>query len=170
MVHLIYLPMLLPQVGFLFGLQITLIQAQISGTLAAVVLLHLLYMLPYVYLTLSGPYLAFNQQYYTQALTLCHSPWRAYLSVKLAMLKAPILSACALGIAVSFALYLPTLVAGEGKIVSLTTESVALAASGERKTAASMALLQALFPLMAFWLAQWLPGAWTPMRLRVMKK
>lgn len=151
--RIMYLPMLLPQVGFLFGLQWVLLISQLSGGWLAVVLLHLIYVLPYVYLMLHGPYLAFDQRYYTQALTLCRKPWQAYVRVKLGMLSPALGSAAAMGISVSFALYLPTLIAGEGRITTLTTEAVTLASSGERKLTSAMALLQALFPLLAFWFA-----------------
>lgn len=163
--RLIYWPMLLPQVGFLFGIQVFFIWSNINGSAISVLALHTLYVLPYVYLTLSAPYLSFNQQYYTQSLCLTHSPIRSYFLVKLAMLKPILWSAFALGVAVSFAQYLPTLTAGEGRINTLTTEAVALAASGDRKKVGNMAMLQALFPLLIFILAQWLPYSWTRYRL-----
>lgn len=163
----IYLPILLPQVGFLFGIQVFLIWSNNSGSLVAVISLHLLYVLPYVYLTLSGPYLAFNQEYFIQAVCLTKRPIHSFFQIKLAMLKPALFSAFALGIAVSFAQYLPTLTAGEGRINTLTTEAVALAASGERKKVGNMAMLQALFPLIIFMLAQWLPRVWTRYRLRL---
>ncbi|EAQ63653.1 putative ABC-type transport system, permease component [Marinomonas sp. MED121] len=161
----IYLPMILPQVGFLFGIQVFLIWSNNSGSLLAVIGLHLLYVLPYVYLTLSGPYLAYNQDFYVQAICLNKHPTASFFKIKLAMLKPALFSAFALGIAVSFAQYLPTLTAGEGRINTLTTEAVALAASGERKKVGNMAMLQALFPLVIFMLAQWLPRVWTNYRL-----
>ena len=163
----IYLPIILPQVGFLFGIQVFLIWSNNSGSLLAVISLHLLYVLPYVYLTLSGPYLAYNQAYYIQAVCLTKRPLYSFFQIKLAMLKPALFSAFALGIAVSFAQYLPTLTAGEGRINTLTTEAVALAASGERKKVGNMAMLQALFPLFIFMLAQWLPRIWTRYRLRL---
>ncbi len=165
--RLIYFPMLLPQVGFLFGIQVFLIWSDLSGSMLAVIALHTLYVLPYVYLTLTGPYLSFNQQYYVQAVCLTHCPFTSYVKVKLAMLKPVLWSAFALGIAVSFAQYLPTLTAGEGRVNTLTTEAIALAASGDRKKVGSMGMLQALFPLFVFILAQWLPYSWTRYRLAI---
>ncbi len=163
----IYIPILLPQVGFLFGLQIALIWSHLNGSLAGVILLHTLYCLPYVYLTLQGPYLKFQQAYYTQALALTQRPLYAFVQVKLAMLKGPLLSAAALAVAVSIAQYLPTLVAGEGRINTLTTEAVALAASGERKQASLMALLQAFMPLLVFIMAHFIAKHWTSWRLAI---
>lgn len=162
---LIYVPILLPQIGFLFGLHVLLIYSNLNGDLCAIIALHLMYVLPYVYLTLKGPYLAYEEEYLLQANRLNHCPWRNYFLVKIAMLKPAILTAFAIGFSVSIAQYLPTLIAGEGRYSTLTTEAVAQAASGDRKQVGSMAMLQAFFPIMVFWLAQFIPPRWTRWRL-----
>jgi putative thiamine transport system permease protein len=162
---LIYVPILLPQIGFLFGLHVLLIYSNLNGDLCAIIALHLMYVLPYVYLTLKGPYLAYEEEYLLQANRLNHRPWRNYVLVKIAMLKPAILTAFAIGFSVSIAQYLPTLIAGEGRYSTLTTEAVAQAASGDRKQVGSMAMLQAFFPIMVFWLAQFIPPRWTKWRL-----
>lgn len=162
---LIYVPILLPQIGFLFGLHVLLIYLNLNGDLCAIIALHLMYVLPYVYLTLKGPYLAYEEEYLLQANRLNHRPWRNYVLVKIAMLKPAIFTAFAIGFSVSIAQYLPTLIAGEGRYSTLTTEAVAQAASGDRKQVGSMAMLQAFFPIMVFWLAQFIPPRWTRWRL-----
>jgi putative thiamine transport system permease protein len=162
---LIYVPILLPQIGFLFGLHVLLIYLNLNGDLCAIIALHLMYVLPYVYLTLKGPYLAYEEEYLLQANRLNHRPWRNYVLVKIAMLKPAIFTAFAIGFSVSIAQYLPTLIAGEGRYSTLTTEAVAQAASGDRKQVGSMAMLQAFFPIMVFWLAQFIPQRWTRWRL-----
>lgn len=166
---LIYVPILLPQIGFLFGLHVLLIYLNLNGDLCAIIALHLMYVLPYVYLTLKGPYLAYQEEYLLQANRLNHRPWRNYLVVKIAMLKPAIFTAFAIGFSVSIAQYLPTLIAGEGRYSTLTTEAVAQAASGDRKQVGSMAMLQAFFPIMVFWLAQFIPPRWTKWRLKFKK-
>jgi putative thiamine transport system permease protein len=165
--RLIYLPILLPQVGFLFGIQIFLIKSGFSGDYISVILLHLFYTLPYVYLTLHGPYLDYNQDYFIQACALKRSTCKAFIQIKLPMLASPILSAFAIGFSVSVAQYLPTLIAGNGLINTLTTEAVTIASSGERKLVSLLALIQAFFPLSVFILAIWLPKVWTPFRLKI---
>ncbi|GGN37790.1 MULTISPECIES: ABC transporter permease [Marinomonas] len=162
---LIYVPILLPQIGFLFGLHILLIYLNLNGDLCAIIALHLMYVLPYVYLTLKGPYLAYQEEYLQQANRLNHRPWRNYVLVKIAMLKPALFTAFAIGFSVSIAQYLPTLIAGEGRYSTLTTEAVAQAASGDRKQVGSMALLQAVFPILVFWLALAIPPRWTKWRL-----
>lgn len=166
---LIYVPILLPQIGFLFGLHVLLIYLNLNGDVCAIIALHLMYVLPYVYLTLKGPYLAYNEEYLWQANRLNNRPWRNYLSVKIAMLKPAIFAAFAIGFSVSIAQYLPTLIAGEGRYSTLTTEAVAQTASGDRKQVGSMAMLQAFFPIMVFWLAQFIPPRWTKWRLALKK-
>ena len=164
---LIYVPILLPQIGFLFGLHVLLIYLDLNGSFYAIIALHLMYVLPYVYLTLKAPYLAYDENYLLQANRLNYRPWRHYVSVKLAMLKPALFTAFAMGFSVSIAQYLPTLIAGEGRHSTLTTEAVAQAASGDRKQVGSMALLQAFFPVIVFWLAQTIPARWTKWRLFV---
>ncbi|WP_111636941.1 ABC transporter permease [Marinomonas shanghaiensis] len=164
---LIYVPILLPQIGFLFGLHVLLIYLNLNGDLDAIIALHLMYVLPYVYLTLKGPYLSYEEEYLQQANRLSHRPWRNYFMVKIAMLKPALFTAFAIGFSVSIAQYLPTLIAGEGRYSTLTTEAVAQAASGDRKQVGSMAMLQAFFPIMVFWLAQFIPPRWTRWRLKL---
>lgn len=162
---LIYVPILLPQIGFLFGLHVLLIYLNLNGSICAIIALHLMYVLPYVYLTLKGPYLAYNENYLLQANRLNNRPWRHYFVIKIAMLKPALFTAFAMGFSVSIAQYLPTLIAGEGRHSTLTTEAIAQAASGDRKQVGSMALLQAFFPVIVFWLAQIIPTRWTKWRL-----
>ena len=61
----------------------------------------------------------------TTARALGHSRLRACLRVKWPLLVRPILATFAVGFAVSVAQYLPTLFAGGGRFVTVTTEAVA---------------------------------------------
>ncbi|WCN13193.1 ABC transporter permease [Marinomonas mediterranea] len=162
---LMYLPILLPQIGFLFGIQVLLISFDLNGHYLSVIVMHLLYVLPYVYLTLSGPYQSFEHAYLLEANRLNKQPARNFFSIKLAMLKASLCTAFAIGFSVSMAQYLPTLIAGEGRITTLTTEAVALATSGDRKKVGVFALVQILFPIFAFAAAHIIPTYWTQWRL-----
>jgi putative thiamine transport system permease protein len=84
---------------------------------------------------------------------LGYTPWRACLAVKWPILLRPILTTLAIGFAVSVAQYLPTLFAGSGRFVTVTTEAVALSAGGNRRVLAVQALLQIALPMAAFGLA-----------------
>ena len=60
---LVYLPLLVPQIGFLFGVQLLLVRVGLDGTWLAVVWAHLLFVLPYVFLTLADPYRSLDPRY-----------------------------------------------------------------------------------------------------------
>lgn len=157
-IWLLYAPLLVPQIGFLFGTQVLAVQLNLDGTWWALVWTHLLFVLPYVFLSLSDSYRNLDERYVRSALCLGASPGRVFWRVKLPMLLRPILYAMAIGFAVSVAQYLPTLFAGGGRYVTLTTEAVSLAAGANRRVAGVFALLQALLPMIAFGLAIGIPA------------
>ncbi len=155
---LIYLPLLAPQISFLFGTQALFAWLGIEASAAALVWSHLLFVLPYVFLMLADPYRALDERYIRTGLCLGAGRGRLFLRVMLPMLLRPILIAAAVGFAVSIALYLPTLFAGSGRFDSLTIEAVAASAGGDRRIAGVYGFLQAVLPLAGFALALGLPG------------
>lgn len=156
---MIYLPLLVPQIGFLFGVQVLLVGAGLDGTWSALVWTHLLFVLPYVFLALADPYRSLDPRYARSALSLGKPPWMVWFRIKLPLLLRPVLIAFAIGFAVSVAQYLPTLFAGGGRLPTLTTEAVALAAGGDRRTVGMFAFTLAVLPLLAFAIAVGVP-AW----------
>lgn len=156
---LLYLPLLIPQLAFLFGVQVSLIWLGLDGRWWVLVWSHLIFVLPYCFLTLSGPYRAFDERYTWLGLSLSQSPWKTWWRVKLAMLWRPIGYSLATGFAVSVAQYLPTLFIGGGRFATITTEAVSLASGSDRRITAVYALMQQLLPLLVFLLALLLP-AW----------
>jgi len=150
---LIYTPLLVPQVSFLFGLQVLLVGAGLDGSWIGLVWSHLLFVLPYVFLSLGDPFRRLDERYARSARCLGASPNRVLWRIKLPMLWRPVLAACAVGFAVSAAQYLPTLFAGAGRFDTLTTEAVGLAAGADRRVIGLYALVQSLLPLLPFALA-----------------
>ncbi len=78
------------------------------------------------------------------------------------MLARPLLFSFAVGTAVSLAQYLPTLLFGAGRVVTITTEAVAIGSGLNRRLAGLYGLLQLLVPLAIYLLALWLPGRLNP--------
>ena len=154
---LLYTPLLVPQVSFLFGAQVALIRLGLDGTWLAVVWSHLLFVLPYLFLSLADPWRALDSRYARAALTLGASPGRVLLRVKLPMLLRPVLIACAVGFAVSVGQYLPTVFAGNGRIDTLTTEAITLSAGADRRLIGTFAFVQALLPVLVYGLALGIP-------------
>ena len=154
---IIYLPLLVPSIAFLFGL--VWIQQLVNNQAAFfnVVLTHLLFVLPYVFLSLASSYRRLDPRFAHVAASLGAAPCKVFFKVKLPQLFAPILIAAALGLAISFGRYLPTLLAGGGRIATITTEAVTLANGASRRTSAVYAIMQMALPLIGFILAWGLP-------------
>ncbi len=153
------LPLVVPQTAFLFGLQIAAIKTGIGYGITALVLVHLIFVLPYVFLSLGQAWNALDQRYVLVAQALGKSRTQTLLRIALPLLLRPILTAFAVGFAVSAGLYLPTLLIGAGRLPTITTEAVALAAGANRRTIGVYAFLQAIIPFSGFLLAFALP-AW----------
>jgi len=165
---LIYLPLLVPQIGFLFGVQVLLVWAELDGGWLALIWTHLLFVLPYVFLALADPYRSLDPRYARSALALGRPPWVVWTRIKLIMLLRPILIALAVGFAVSVAQYVPTLFAAGGRFSTLTTEALSLSAGGDRRVVGLFALTLAVLPLLGFGLALALP-AWRFRQRRAMR-
>jgi putative thiamine transport system permease protein len=150
---LLYAPLLLPQIGFLFGIETLLVRSDLDGTWSGLVWTHFLFVLPYVYLSLSEPWRALDPRYERTARCLGRGPLAVLVTLKLPLLARPILVALALGFAVSVGQYLPTLFAGAGRFQTLTTEAVALAAGGDRRVVGVYTALQMFLPALGFALA-----------------
>ena len=154
---LLYLPLIAPQVSFLPGLaQVTLRLGAQAGNVG-VVLAHLTFVLPYVYLSLAPAFRAWDRRYGTIAAALGASETRIFLRLRLPMLLAPVMTAAALGMAVSIGQYLATLLVGGGRIATLTTEALALSSGGNHRVIGAYGLLQTVLPALGFALALTLP-------------
>ena len=154
---LLYLPLIMPQVAFLPGLQMLALASGAQGGWGAVAAVHGVFVLPYVFLSLSAPFRAWDGRFAVQGAALGASAARVFWRLRLPMLLAPVLTAAAVGVAVSVGQYLSTLLIGGGRVESLTTEAVALSSGGNRRVIGAYALLQMALPALAFGIALALP-------------
>lgn len=156
-VWLLYLPLLIPQTAFLPGLQTLMLNVGADEGRVPVILAHLVFVLPYVFLSLADPFRAWDTRMGTIAAALRASPNGVLWRVRLPMLLRPILTALAVGIAVSVGQYLATLLIGGGRVATLTTEAVALASGGDRRAIGVYGLMQTGAALVPFALALLIP-------------
>jgi len=155
---ILYVPLLLPQVAFLFGAQVLLVHLDLDGAVGAVIFAHLVFVLPYLFLSLADPWRSLDPRYARTAASLGASPTRILLRLKLPLLLRPVLIACAVAFAVSVGQYLATLFAGNGRIPTLTTEAVTLAAGADRRVIGAYALMQSALPMLFFLAAAVVPA------------
>ena len=156
-VWLIYLPLIMPQVAFLPGLQVMALHLGAKGSAATVAAAHLIFVLPYVWLSLAPAFRGWDGRIGLTAAAMGTKPARIFWQLRLPMLLAPVLTALAVGVAVSVGQYLPTLMLGGGRVETLTTEAVALSSGGDRRLIGATALMQMGLPALGFALALGLP-------------
>lgn len=147
---IIAIPMLAPQISLLFGLQITSLLMPQTHYFLWVVWAHILFTFPYIYLALNGAYKSYDKRFDNVALSLGIQPLKVWWKIKRPQLMPAMLLAWAVGMSVSLAQYLPTLMLSAGRITTVTTEAVALASGQQRRLSAIYALLQALLPFIFF--------------------
>jgi putative thiamine transport system permease protein len=153
----LYLPLLVPQIAMLPGLQMLALTTGAEGTAAAVAAAHLVFVLPYVFLSLAPAWRGWDARQALTAASLGAGAGRIFWRLRLPQMLGPVLTAAALGLAVSAGQYLPTLLIGGGRVGTLTTEAVALSSGGNRRLVGLWGLAQMLLPALAFALALTLP-------------
>lgn len=152
---LLFIPLVLPQMAFLFGLQTVLIHLRLDGRGLGVLWSHLLFVLPYAWVVLAEARAQLPPGYRIVARTLGANSLTTWIHILLPQLLRSVLVATGLCFAVSMALYLPTQFAGGGRIVTVTTEAAVAMTSGDLRSAASYGMLQALLPLAVFAITAW---------------
>ncbi|WP_205626050.1 ABC transporter permease [Photobacterium aquae] len=147
---LIGLPLIIPQLSLLFGIQILTYLVPGQHYLIWVVWGHLLFVFPYVYLALDGAWRSYDIRLDQCSRSLGLNGWQTWWKVKRPLVQPAIFFAVAVGLSVSLAQYLPTQLLGAGRISTLTTEAIALSSGQDRRVMAIYGLLQGLLPLLFF--------------------
>jgi len=164
----LFLPLLVPGVAFLYGLvwfqQLVFQNAVWFHTYIA----HMVYVVPYVFLSMAVAYRKFDNRYAMVAQSLGKTPWQVFYHVKLPSLFSAIMVAWALGLAISFSQYLPTLLASGGTLPTVTTEAVASVSGSSTRLTAVYVIIQAVMPLIGFMIAWYMPAIATRRRSRQM--
>jgi putative thiamine transport system permease protein len=149
-------PLAVPPLLLLVGLYQGALALRLDGSVAGLLWVHVIVVLPYALIVLAPAWRGFDVRYETTARTLGRSRLAFWWFAKWPMQRAPIGAALAVGFAVALAQYLPTLFIGAGRFATVTTEAVTLSAGGQRQVAAVYALWQAVLPLLAFGIVGWL--------------
>ncbi|MCQ8184730.1 ABC transporter permease subunit [Parvularcula sp. BGMRC 0090] len=145
--------LLVPEPVLMFGLGTVLTLWRADGGLMGALLLHLVYAVPYAFLLLRAADAAIPANLERAARSLGATRRRAFLTIRLPLLAPAIAASLFLTAIISVGLYLPTLVGGAGRVASLTTEGVALAA-GDRRMAGAFALMLTSLPILLLLLSE----------------
>ena len=108
--------------------------------------------------SLSDPWRAYDRRFEAVAAGLGKHRLATLWRVRMPMLLRAILTAAAVGFAVSVGQYLPTLLVGAGRLTTVTTEAVALASGGNRRVIGVYAFVQLVLPALGFLVATAVPA------------
>ena len=153
-----YLPLIIPAISFMFGVYVLFLYLDLNHTWIGLFWVHLLFIVPYVFLSLTGNYLSFNYKYSVQALLLGHNYWKSLFKVKLPMLFKTIIFAFAIGFSVSVAQYITTLYISGGRIGTIATDIISSLSGSNRNVLSIYVLYQWLLPLIIFLIAFLMPN------------
>lgn len=138
---LVLAPLVVPGIAVGLGLQAVFLHLGLTGTLAGVVLAHLVPTLPYAILMLAAVMAGFDTDIEAQARTLGATRWGAFRHVTLPLVLPGVLVAACLAFLVSWGQYLLTLLIGGGKVATLPLTLYSAVAAGRHDLAGAIALL-----------------------------
>jgi putative spermidine/putrescine transport system permease protein len=113
------LPIIVSPLATLMGIQFVLIRLGLNGTLAGVVLVHLLPTIPYMTLVLSSVYANFDTGYEAQARSLGATPAQMLWQVTLPMIAPGIVVGALFAFLISWNEFLLTFFVGGGRVLTL---------------------------------------------------
>lgn len=138
---LLFLPTVIPPLAIGMGLNILFLRIGLAGTIAGVVLAHIIPTLPYTIFTLSSAFARFDENYEFQALALGAGPWHIFFKVTLRMLAPSLIVATLFAFMISWSQYLLTLLIGGGQVITLPILLFSAASGGNPSTIAVLSLL-----------------------------
>ncbi|MEO1290953.1 MAG: ABC transporter permease subunit [Chloroflexota bacterium] len=138
---LILAPTIVPGIAVAIGLNINFLRWGLAGTMLGVGLVHLVPVMPYVVLTLSGVFANYNPEFEEQARTLGAGAIRTFINVTLPAIFPGIVVAGLFAFLVSWGQYILTFLIGSGRILTLPVLLFSTASGGNNANIAAMSLV-----------------------------
>ncbi|MEO1223758.1 MAG: ABC transporter permease subunit [Pseudomonadota bacterium] len=149
---IIITPTIVPPIAFSLGLNINFIRWDLaleaaginlglSGSVLGVSIVHLVPVMPYVVLTLSGVFANYNADFEAQARTLGAGPFRTFWHVTFPAILPGLFVACLFAFLVSWSQYLLTFLIGQGRVITLPILLFSAAGSGNNAVIAALSLI-----------------------------
>lgn len=138
---LVLAPTIIPGIAIAIGLNINFLRWGLAGTIFGVGLVHLVPVMPYVVLTLSGVFANYNPEFEQQARTLGAGPLRTFINVTLPSVFPGIVVAGLFAFLVSWSQYILTFLIGGGRVITLPVLLFSTASGGNNANTAAMSLV-----------------------------
>ena len=138
---LILAPTIVPGIAVAMGLNINFLRWGLAGNMFGVALVHLVPVMPYVVLTLSGVFANYNPEFEEQARSLGADAIRTFWYVTLPAIFPGIVVAGLFAFLVSWSQYILTFLIGGGRVITLPVLLFSTASGGNNANIAAMSLV-----------------------------
>ena len=143
---IIFTPLFIPQISFLIGIQSFLILFNYNSFLVPLIFVQLFYVIPYCFIILAPALREVKLDYIKVASSLGKNRIDRLFKIKIPLVLPSLLTSFAIGMIVSFSLYVPVYFIGAGRVTTLTVEALNLAMSGSKQDLGIATFFQILFP------------------------
>lgn len=143
-------PILVPGTVFAMGIHVVFIRMSLSDTILGVILVHLIYTLPYSINIMRDLTESMGSEMELQAHVLGASPLESFIYITLPLLTPGILTSISMAYIASFSQYFLTLLIGGGKVKTISILMVPFIAKGDRSLGSAYALVFVLSTLSVF--------------------
>ncbi len=143
---IIFIPLFIPQISFLIGLQSFIIFFDYNSFLIPLIAVQLFYVIPYCFIILAPAIREVKSEYIKVASSLGKNRIERLFKIKFPLVLPSLLTSFAVGMIVSFSLYVPVYFIGAGRVTTLTVEALNLALSGSKQDLGIATFFQILFP------------------------
>ena len=151
----IFLPLFIPQISFLIGIQSFLILLNFSNFFIPLIIVELFYVIPYSFIILAPSFREIKKDIIKVAASLGKNRFERLIFIKIPIIMPTFLLSIAIGMLVSFALYTPVYFIGAGRVTTLTVEALNLALSGAKKDLGVATIFQIIIPIVILLTVSW---------------
>ncbi len=145
---IIFIPLFIPQISFLVGIQSFMIFFNFDSYLVSLIIIQLFYVIPYNFIILAPSLREIQKDLIIVATSLGKNRFQRLINIKIPIVMSSLLTSFAIGMLVSFSLYTPVYFIGAGRVTTLTVEAVNLALSGSRQDLGVATFFQILIPIL----------------------
>lgn len=143
-------PNLVPATVFAMGAHVLFIRMSLANTVSGVILVHLIYTLPYSVNIMKDLTSSVGVKMETQAYVLGASPLKSFIYISLPLLAPGIMASISMAYILSFSQYFLTLLIGGGRVKTFSILMVPFIAKGDRSISSVYALVFILSSLFVF--------------------
>lgn len=144
------LPFLIPSTVFAMGIHVKFIKWGLSNSILGVIIVHLIYSLPYATRLLMDGTMAIGNKLEEQAQVLGATQFQAFTKITLPILSPVILSSLSMSYIISFSQYFLTLLIGGGKVKTFAIVMFPYLSGGDRNMASTYSLVFLGITIMIF--------------------